>query len=65
MMLGELISQLDQQEISTDVLATFDPKIATAINERANTLTMSPADFIAGAVRIFLIGPTIVSGLSF
>lgn len=54
MMLGELISQLDQQEISADVLATFDPKIATAITERASTLSMSSAEFIAGAVREFV-----------
>ncbi len=54
MMLGELISQLDQHEISADVLATFDPKISDAITERASTLLMSPPEFIAGAVREFV-----------
>ncbi len=54
MMLGELISQLDQHEISADVLATFDPKISDAITQRAGTLSMSPPDFIAGAVREFV-----------
>lgn len=54
MMLGELISKLDQHEISDDVLATFDPKISDAITERARTLSMSPPVFIAGAVREFV-----------
>jgi hypothetical protein len=54
MILGELINQLDQHEISIDVLATLDPKLSDAITERASILSMSPPDFIAGAVREFV-----------
>lgn len=54
MMLGELISQLDQRKISADVLATFDPEFSDAITKRAETLSMSTTDFIAGAVREFV-----------
>ena len=54
MMLGELINQLDKTEISADVLATFDPKVSEAITERAGALSMSSAEFMAGAVREFV-----------
>ena len=54
MMLGDLISQLDQQAVSADVLTTLDPEIADSVIRRAGSLSMSPADFVAGAVREFV-----------
>ena len=54
MMLGELIAQLDQPEMTSRVLTTLDPGITESINERAKSLSMSPAQFSAGAVREFV-----------
>jgi hypothetical protein len=53
-MLGELIAQLDRPDVADGVLATLDPPIADAIVARAESLSMTVEDFVAGAVREFL-----------
>lgn len=54
MMLGDLIAQLDNPELTTKVLTTLDPEISESINERAKSLSMSSAAFSAAAVREFM-----------
>ena len=54
MMLGDLIAQLDNPELTTKVLTTLDPDISRSIEERARSLSMSSAEFSAAAVREFV-----------
>ena len=53
-MLGDLIANLDRPGVAAAVLATFDPTLAAQIEKRAITESMTPADFVAGAVRDFV-----------
>jgi hypothetical protein len=52
--LGELIAQLDQPDVTAGVLATLDPEVSESIGYRAADLSMSPAQFVAGAVHEFI-----------
>jgi len=53
-MLGDLIAHLDRPGVTDALLATLDRTLATQIEMRAATEGMSPADFVAGAVRDFV-----------
>jgi hypothetical protein len=53
-MLGALIARLDRPELTTKVLETLDPELATAIEMRAADASMATSDFVAGAVRAFV-----------
>ena len=54
MVLGDLIARLDRPEVAAGVLATLDPAVSESIGCRAAALSMSPAEFVAGAVREFM-----------
>ena len=54
MMLGDLIAQLDNPELTKKVLTTLTPEVSEAINNRAKSLSMSSAGFSAAAVREFI-----------
>lgn len=54
MMLGDLIARLDRSDVAAGVLATLDPAVNESIGYRAANLSMSPAEFVAGAVREFM-----------
>ncbi len=53
-MLGDLIANLDRPGVAAAVLTTLDPALAVQIEKRAAAEAMTPADFIAGAVRDFV-----------
>ena len=53
-MLGDLIATLDRPGVAAAVLTTLDPALAVQIEKRAAAEAMTPADFIAGAVRDFV-----------
>jgi hypothetical protein len=52
--LGDLIARLDRPDVAVGVLATLDPAVSESIERRAAGLSMSPAQFVAGAVREFI-----------
>lgn len=52
--LGDLIAQLDRPEVTAGVLVTLNPVVSKSIERRAADLSMSPAEFAAGAVREFI-----------
>jgi len=52
--LGDLIAQLDRPDVAAGVMATLDPAVSESIAHRAAGLSMSPAEFITGAVREFI-----------
>lgn len=54
MVLGDLIARLDRPGVAAGVLATLDPAVGESIGYRAADLSMSPAEFVAGAVREFM-----------
>ncbi|MGB3538521.1 MAG: hypothetical protein WBA42_10200 [Mesorhizobium sp.] len=54
MVLGDLIARLDRPDVAAGVLATLDPAVSESIECRAAALSMSPAEFVAGAVREFM-----------
>jgi len=54
LMLGDLIAQLDNPELTRQVLTTLDPEISESINQRASNLFMSPAGYSAAAVKEFI-----------
>ena len=53
-MLGDLIANLDRPGVAAAVLTTLDPALAVQIERRAAAESMTPADFITGAVRDFV-----------
>lgn len=53
-MLGELIAQLDRQDVANGVLTTLDPDLAREIERRAAAASMPVTGFVAGAVREFV-----------
>lgn len=53
-MLGELIANLDRPGVAAAVLRTIDPALLSLIEERAAAESMTPAEFVAGAVREFV-----------
>ena len=53
-MLGDLIAQLDRPDVTAGVLATLDPEVSKGIAYRAADLSMSPAEFVTGAVHEFV-----------
>jgi len=54
MVLGDLITQLDQPGVAAGVLDTFAPDLQTQLAKHADAASMSLADFAAGAVREFV-----------
>jgi hypothetical protein len=52
--LGDLIAQLDRPNVTAGVLATLNPAVSESIEHRAADLSMSPAEFVTGAVREFV-----------
>jgi hypothetical protein len=52
--LGDLIAQLDRPDVTAGVLATLNPAVSQSIGHRASDLSMSPAEFVTGAVREFI-----------
>jgi len=52
--LGELIAQLDKPGVAAGVLTTLDPRITGQLERRAAAVSMTVADFAAGAVREFV-----------
>jgi hypothetical protein len=52
--LGDLIAQLDRPDVTAGVLATLNPAVSESIGHRAADLSMSPAEFVTGAVREFI-----------
>jgi hypothetical protein len=52
--LGDLIAQLDRPDVAAGVMATLDPAISESIGHRAASLSMSPAEFVTGAVHEFI-----------
>jgi hypothetical protein len=52
--LGDLIAQLDRPNVAAGVLATLDPAVSESIGHRAASLSMSPAEFVTGAVHEFI-----------
>ena len=53
-MLGDLIAQLEQPDVTAEVLATLDPAVSESIGHRAADLSMTPEAFVNGAVRAFV-----------
>ena len=53
-MLGDLIAELHRADVAEDVLATLDPPVQGALRRAAAHASMSPPDFVAGAVREFV-----------
>ena len=53
-MLGDLIAQLDRPDVAAGVMATLDPAVSESIGHRAASLSMSPAEFVTGAVHEFI-----------
>jgi hypothetical protein len=53
-MLGDLIAQLDEPQISAALLTKLPPELVMQIEERAAAVSMTSADFAAGAVRAFM-----------
>lgn len=53
-MLGDLIAQLDQPDVSAKVLDTLEPDLQRQLVKRADAASMSLADFATGAVREFI-----------
>jgi len=52
-MLGDLITRLDQPDVAAEVMASLGPEASRLIAQRAEGLSMAPADFAAAAVREF------------
>jgi hypothetical protein len=53
-MLGELIAKLDRPGTAMAVLSSLDASLAEEIARRAAAVSMTTADFAAGAVREFV-----------
>lgn len=53
-MLGELIAQLNKPDVTAGVLMTLDAGLREQIERRAEAVSMSVADFAAGAVHEFV-----------
>ena len=53
-MLGDLIANLDRLDVSTTVLTAIDPNLLARIEECAAIESMTPTEFVAGAVREFV-----------
>ncbi|TAM99337.1 MAG: hypothetical protein EPN45_16150 [Rhizobiaceae bacterium] len=53
-MLGDLIARLDRPDVAAEVMASLGPVARRRLAERAEELSMAPADFAAGAVREFV-----------
>lgn len=53
-MLGELIAKLNRPDVTANVLMTLDPDLKERIEQRAAAVSMSVADFAAGAVHEFV-----------
>jgi hypothetical protein len=53
-MLGELIAKLDRPGTAMAVLSSLDASLAEEIARRAAAVSMTTADFAAGAVREFI-----------
>ena len=53
-MLGDLIAQLDQPNITASVLTTINSDIAGRIERHAAAASMTVEDFVSGAVRDFV-----------
>jgi hypothetical protein len=51
-MLGHLIANLDRPGVAVAVLQTLDPILAAQIEKRAAAESMTPTDFVTGAVRV-------------
>jgi hypothetical protein len=52
--LGELIANLHRPGVAAAVLTAIDPALFARIEERAAIESMTPAEFVAGAVRAFV-----------
>lgn len=55
-MLGDLIAQLDRPDVTARVLATLNPAVSKSVGRRAADLSMSPAQFVTGAIHEFIEG---------
>lgn len=53
-MLGDLIAQLDRPDVAAGVLATLNPAVSESIEHRATDLSITPAEFVTGAIREFI-----------
>jgi hypothetical protein len=53
-MLGDLIAQLNNPLVCARVLETLDPATARQLERRAEDVSMTVAEFAAGAVREFV-----------
>lgn len=53
-MLGDLIADLDRPNVAAEVMASLVPAVRERIARRAEQLSMTPAEFAAGAVREFV-----------
>jgi hypothetical protein len=52
--LGDLIANLHRPGVAAAVLTTIDPALLARIEEHAAAESMTPAEFVAGAVREFV-----------
>ena len=53
-MLGDLIAELHRPDVAEYVLAALDQRVREALQQASSHASMSPPDFIAGAVREFV-----------
>lgn len=53
-MLGDLIANLDRPGVSTALLKAIDPALRAQIDERAEIVSMTTTEFVAGAIREFV-----------
>jgi hypothetical protein len=53
-MLGDLIAKLDQPGIAMAVLSSLNTNLVEEVGRQAAAASMTPADFVAGAVREFV-----------
>lgn len=54
MMLGELIAKLEQPGTAMAVLSSLNAGLVEKVGCRADAASMTPADFVAGAIREFV-----------
>jgi hypothetical protein len=53
-MLGDLIAKMEQPDIATAVLSSLDADLVDEVGRRAGAASMTPAEFVAGAIREFV-----------